>query len=135
MNKYLSLSLLVALILFVGCGDASHESITGKVVFQGQENFAFAGDVLELRSQSDPNSHAFAELNADGSFEVDSLHDGKITRGAKPGEYDARIVIADDDAEHKQKANKAINKRYLSFETSGLKVIVPSSQVTLEISK
>ena len=129
------ISLLAGLIFCVGCGVSDLESVAGKVVMQGQNSFAFAGDVLELRSQADPTAHAFAEIKADGSFEIDSLHGGEITHGVKPGEYDARIVISDDDAQHKQQAIKSINKKYLNFDTSGLKVVVPSPQITLEISK
>ncbi len=108
--------------------------MTGQVVYRGPQEFVFAGDVLELRLQSDPNVHAFAEIQPDGAFEIDSLVEGEIARGAKPGTYEARIVVSDDDAQHKVQASKAIPKKYLSFETSGLKVEVPSANVKLEIS-
>lgn len=69
------------------------------------------------------------------TIEERSLDEGKILQGAKPGEYVARIVIADGDYEHKKVAAKSINKKFLNFETSGLSVKVPTSGLTLSISK
>lgn len=126
--------MLALLAVTVGCSPQGLQSLEGKVLYQGGE-FVFAGDTLELRSSADASLHAFGELKPDGTFKVDTLENGKVVTGAKPGKYDARIVISDDDYEHKKLAAKSINKKFLSFESSGLSVTVPSSAVTLTISK
>lgn len=135
MNSAKSRAILLALLaVTVGCSPQGLQSLEGKVLYQGGE-FVFAGDTLELRSSADASLHAFGELKPDGTFKVDTLENGKVVTGAKPGKYDARIVISDDDYEHKKLAAKSINKKFLSFESSGLSVTVPSSAVTLTISK
>jgi hypothetical protein len=129
-------SLLAFSVVFIaGCSQQGLQSLEGQLVHQDGGAFEFAGDTIELRSQSDPTQHAFGEIKPDGKFKIDSLDEGKILQGAKPGEYVARIVIADDDYEHKKVAAKSINKKFLNFETSGLSVKVPTSGLTLSISK
>ena len=128
---------LIALLTMslLGCSPQGLQSLEGKVELQGGESFAFAGDSVELRSATDASLHAFGEIKPDGTFKIDTLDNGNIVTGAKPGHYEARIVISDDDYEHKKLASKSINKKFLNFETSGLKVTVPSSGLTLKISK
>jgi hypothetical protein len=92
-------------------------------------------DTIELRSQADSKQLAFGEIKADGKFKIDSLVNGSVVHGAAPGVYSARIVISDDDYEHKKLSAKSIPKKYFQFETSGLSVTIPSTGVTLQISK
>ncbi len=125
---------LLTLTLF-GCSESSLQPLAGKIKYVGDSEFAFSGDVVELRSQSDPSINAYGEVQPDGSFEVDSLDQGKIVKGAKPGKYAVRLVIADDDYEHKKLASKAINKKYFSFDTSGLEVDVPATNVAISITR
>jgi hypothetical protein len=125
---------LWALSLF-GCSESNLQPLAGKIKYVGDSGFAFSGDVVELRSQSDPTSNAYGEIQPDGSFEVDSLEKGKIVKGAKPGKYAVRLVIADDDYDHKKLASKAINKKYFSFDTSGLEVDVPATNVNFSITR
>lgn len=127
--------LLVVAVGIAGCNQKGLQSLDGKVVYQGGESFSFVGDTIELRSSADASVHAFGEIKPDGTFKIDTLDDGDFASGAKPGSYEARIVISDDDYEHKKLAAKSINKKYLSFETSGLSVTVPSSGATLTISR
>lgn len=128
-------SLLAFLLaLAAGCSPQGLQSLEGKVSYQGG-GFVFAGDTIELRSAANTSLRAFGEIKPDGTFKVDTLENGKVVTGAKPGTYEARIVISDDDYEHKKLAAKSINKKYLRFEASGLSVTVPSSAVTLTISK
>ena len=133
--KLLKLFCLVSLGFLEGCSQKGLQSLEGQVVFKDGGAFEFAGDSIELRSQSDSSLSAFGEIKPDGKFKIDSLTEGKLVPGTKAGVYSARIVISDDDYEHKKLAAKAINKKYLSFETSGLSVTVPASGLTLTISK
>lgn len=128
MRKFKSLYVVlgVSLLATMGCGQSSLSPIEGKVILDANAPFSFAGDTLEIRSQTDPASIAYAEIQADGTFRVESLKQGKIVQGAEPGRYQARIVISTDDPKHKDYALKAIPKKYLKFETSELLVEAPS---------
>lgn len=134
--NFLKLTFLGSLLLAsLGCGNASLSPVEGKVVLGPNVDFQFAGDTLEIRSGSNPSEVAYAEIQNDGSFSIESLQSGKIVRGANPGEYQARIVISTDDFQHKATALKTIPKKYLKFETSQLVVVAPSTNNTLTIQR
>jgi hypothetical protein len=117
-----------------GCSRSELASLEGKIVVQGASSFSFAGDVLELRLEGDTLQRAFGEIKPDGTFELETLDDGSVKRGLKPGAYQARVVFSDDDPKHPVEASKAIHRKYTRFETSGLKIEVPSEDVTLKVS-
>ncbi len=125
------------LVLFasiaIGCNSSEFKPLRGKVLLPSEIDFQFADDVIELRSKSNPQQLAFGEIQADGSFEVQSLKQGEIVNGARPGSYEARFVIADDDYSHKKLASRLISKRYLRFESSGLTVDIPNDGVVLQL--
>ncbi len=126
--------MIVLLALATGC-NGGQPNATGHVTLPEGSAFVFAGDTLELRAKQDLQQIAFGQLNPDGSFRIESLVDGKLVRGAREGIYQARIVIADDDYTHKAQAAKVIPKKYFSFETSGLTVQLPSTDIQLKLSK
>jgi hypothetical protein len=134
-NRISMLFMICSAVLLAGCGPQGLQSLEGQLVFQDGGSFEFSGDTIELRSQADSKQLAFGEIKPDGQFKVDSLVNGAIVQGTTPGVYFARILISDDDYEHKKLASKSINKKYLSFKTSGLSVTAPSTGVTLQISK
>lgn len=124
------------LLSFSGCDSNELQPIKGKVEFSDGTDFLFTGDIVELRLQSQNDYLAFAAIKPDGTFQVESMVDGVIGNGASPGNYDARIVISDDEPSHKQEAEKAIDPRFLEFATSGLQVQVPSpSELKLSLTK
>ncbi len=59
--------------------------------------------------------------------------EGKLVSGVQPGVYQARVVIADDEIDHKKLASKVLPKRYLNFDQSGWTIQVPSNDVRLEL--
>ncbi len=70
--------------------------------------FPFQGDVLELQLVGQKDQLAFGAIKPDGTFHVESLVGGVISKGAAPGIYAARIVISDDEPSHQQDAAKVI---------------------------
>jgi hypothetical protein len=122
------------LLLLAGCSRRDLELQQGKILFSDGTAFAFAGDVLEVRPVGQLQG-GFAEIQADGSFAIETLEDGTIFRGCKPGTYEARIVVSDDDYDHKAQAAIAINEKYLQFESSGLRFELPTPELQLRISK
>ncbi|XZE46891.1 hypothetical protein SH467x_002188 [Pirellulaceae bacterium SH467] len=105
------------------------------MVIEPESDFHFSGDTLEIRSKDRPAEVAYGEIKSDGTFRIESLRDGAIVQGTSAGEYEARIVVSDDDSQHKAAAHKAIPKKYLQFASSGLKVAAPNTQVTITISR
>ncbi len=136
MNRFINSILLSSAFTFanVGCSQNNLSPLEGKVVLSDID-FQFAGDTLEIRSQTNPREVAYGEIRPDGSFVIESLKEGLIVKGAASGDYEARVIVADDDFEHKAKGKKAIPKKYTSFETSGLKLSAPSRDATLTLSK
>ncbi len=134
-RNYGTIGCLASSTLFVfGCSSGELQPLEGRVLLK-EGTFPFSGDTIELRSETDSSSHAFGEIKSDGTFTIESLQAGNVVHGASPGAYAARIVISDDDYDHKKLAVKSIHKKYLQFETSGWRVQVPTKGLTLEISK
>ncbi len=129
----IGLSFLVALI--AGCSNSNFSEVAGKVLFEGNTQFEFADDVVELRSESNPDFIASGLIQPDGSFKVESLVQGKVVRGVPDGSYRARIVISDDDPKRRDSVLKTLSKKFLSFETSELTVTVPGEPLVLRLSK
>lgn len=120
-------------VCVLGCGRKSEAPLEGVVVIETESDFHFSGDTLEIRSKDRPAKVAYGEIKADGTFRIESLRDGAIVQGTSAGEYEARIVVSDDDSRHKSAALKAIPKKYMQFASSGLKVTAPNKQVTITI--
>ncbi len=126
--------LLFVFSICLGCAPGNQLPARGRIALSTDSGFTFAGDTIELRDRDQPTRLAFGQIQPDGSFVVESLIDGKIVSGAPAGKYQARLVISDDDYEHKQRAKKAIPKKFFSFDTSDLLVEVPASDIQLKLS-
>lgn len=128
-------SIIPAVILaLVGCGSSELHTLDGRVVLQDASEFVFSDDVLELRLEANPLQRAFGHIESDGSFHIETLDAGKIANGVRDGVYEARIVLSDDNPQHGKLASKAIDRKFTRFETSGLRVQVPSKDVVLHVS-
>lgn len=134
MRPLLRLLISAVIVALAGCGSSELYTLEGNVAFQDASDFRFSGDVLELRLKGNPLQRAFAQIEPDGAFRIETLEDGKVASGAKPGVYEARIVISDDDPQHVKLASKAIHRKFTRFETSGLTIEVPSPHVVLRIA-
>lgn len=134
MRSLIYIALFAVVTASVGCGESEFRAQGGKVVVQHPADFAFSGDVLELRLESDPLQRAFAEIKPDGTFDIESIHEGAISAGLRPGVYRARLVFSDDDPEHTKRASKVIHRKFTRFETSGLRIQVPSQDAVLSVS-
>ena len=130
------LSALAALISLTGCtqsGPPVH-AVQGQVQLQGGDISTLSGHVIEVALASDPRVRASGEIKPDGKFELESLLDGKIKKGALEGKYTARIVLADDDPQQRRTAAQTIHPKFLKFESSGLGLEVPAKEpVQLEV--
>lgn len=120
---------VILLLSIAGCGPSGPKTypVSGKLDLPGGDVSPLAGSTVEIASAADPQVRAAGEIMPDGRFELETLHAGQMRSGALQGEYKARIVLADDDRATRQRAAKAVAKKYLSFETSGLTVSVPAA--------
>ena len=129
---------LAALLTLTGCsqsGPAVHQ-VQGQVQLNGGDAAPLAGHMVEIQLATNPQVRASGEIKPDGNFQLESLLEGKIRKGAPEGKYNARIVLADDDVKVKQTAAAAINPKFLQFNSSGLSIEVPSKEpVQLQIQR
>jgi hypothetical protein len=112
-----------------GCGPdgPTMYTVSGKLDLTGGDVGLLAGSTVEIKSDSEPSVRAAGEIRADGRFQLESLHSGVMRRGAMSGSYRVRIVLADDDAAARKRAAKAIDRKYLKFDTSDLTLQVPAT--------
>lgn len=115
-------------ILSNGCGSASEaHPVTGQLQGAPAE---LAGHLIEVSRDSDPNTRGFGTLDAQGTFRLERLTDGRLERGVPAGSYRARLVL-NDEGDGKTK-RPPVPRRYLEFQTSGWTLQVPAAQtVTL----
>lgn len=124
--RYLTLSLILAI---VGCGSGeTFHPIQGKFELPGGDLSALAGCTIEAIHDANPLVRASGAIQADGSFFLETLKEGVIHRGAAEGTYRLRIILSDDDPASRRKAARAVARRLLEFDTSGLSLRVPSGE-------
>lgn len=118
----------------LGCGRGGPRTypVSGKLDLAGGDLSALSGGHIDAALRDDPTVRASGEIRPDGSFALQTFDGGVIRQGAREGSYRVRIILDDEDPAGKQRARRAIARRFLSFETSGLSIRVPSeSPVTL----
>jgi hypothetical protein len=128
---------LAASGLLFGCGPGGPKTfpVTGQVELVGGEIKLLVGSHVEAALESDATIRASGQIQEDGSFRLQSLHQGATKAGAREGKYKVRLILADDDQANLKQARKAVPPRYLNFATSGLSVTVPpTGEVALTIA-
>src|SRR5262249_44719977 len=107
LNRRLAAALLAAARgLVAGCGPRGPQlyPVTIKLVVDGGEVADLAGSTLDAAAEADPTVRASGTIEADGTVVLETLHVGKIRKGAQEGTYQARIVLSDDDTAVRRKA-------------------------------
>lgn len=130
--------MLLAILLLTGCGAANSPvvPVTGQLTLSGGDAAPLSGHMIEVTKADDNLVRSYGEIKPDGNFELESLIEGKILKGVQPGKYHARIVLGDDDPQHRQLARAAIHPRYLKFNSSGLSFDAPATgPVQLQVSR
>jgi hypothetical protein len=127
---------VMGLLEVAGCsGGPRTYPVRGKVELAAGDIQVLAGSNVEAALESDPTVRASGVIEPDGSFTLETLHAGAILKGAQEGNYQARIVLSDDDKEIRRQAARALAPRFLQFQTSGLSFQVPTqSGVTLIVA-
>lgn len=133
-------SSLSALGLMIGVSACSSNQVklypvNGKIEMTDGDVSVLAGSTIEAALENEPTLRASGVIQADGSFTLETLEAGVVRKGAREGNYKARILLGDDDPKLKRAANKALNRRFRDFETSELKFQVPAEGgVNLKVS-
>jgi len=129
----------VALLGLAGCGGGPKvHSVRGKVVLADGEVSQLAGKHIEFELENNPAVRADGLIDSEGRFELQTMHQGKLHKGALEGKYRARIVLSGDDDEEKPKRRRGrlVHERFLDFKTSGLTYQVPTEgDITITLSK
>lgn len=124
---------LVGLAL-TGCGTKGIEGpstvpVTGKVVFTKNGNLEPIVDrqgAVEFESVDQPGVKAIGDIQADGTFTVSTLFDGKAKPGAVPGQHRVRLNLD-------ERAQQYVAPQFLQFDRSGIAVTVAEPQSNVEI--
>lgn len=135
--KSVRLLTAIGLLAAVGCADDSPKvyPTAGKVTLTGGDGAKLIGHHVEMVLAEDPAVRASGVIGTDGSFRLETLHNGKILKGVREGKYQARILPAEEDDNGKKLKRPPISPRHLKFETSGLSLQVPAAgDVTFELS-
>ncbi len=119
-----SLAVIVALLLccLPGCGPREPKTypVTGKVVFlKGGKVAQLQGWSVQFQSVAEPDMRATGDLGPDGAFKIVSIVNNRGKAGVVEGQH--RICVRnllDPNA-------KAIDPKFMNFETSGITVTVP----------
>jgi hypothetical protein len=122
------LPVLALLLAAAGCNSSGLYPVQGKIVdLKGNSIPGIEGSQIHF-SSLDGKISSVGEVQADGSF---SLFTHKPGDGVQPGEYEIVIVRKWLDPEHA--APLAIDPKYESFATSGLKRTVEPKSNTFEL--
>ena len=133
-----TLAVVSTLAVAMGCSRGGPKTlpVAGQVKLSGGDSSVLAGHTLEIALDSNQHIRAAGEIQSDGSFHLQTIQEGAVLSGALPGEYQARLVLSDDDTARKNLAAKTIHPRHMEFERSGLTLRVPSDQpIALEIKR
>src|SRR5262245_39900924 len=129
---------VIGLWVVTGCGPSGPKTypVTGRVEVAGGNAAPLAGSNVEAALDSDPTVRASGVIEEDGRFTLETLHAGKILKGAQAGTYKARIVLSDEGERGSRKlARAAVHPRFLQFESSGLRFEVPANgDIVLQVS-
>jgi len=128
----------VVLLGVLGCGDPGLKTypVRGNVELAGGDVKVLAGSHVEAALVRDNTTRASGEIQPDGTFALQTQHQGVLLKGAPEGQYEARIILTDDDRKARKQAAQAVHARFLRFNTSGLTFQVPTNgDVTLKVSR
>jgi hypothetical protein len=126
---------LLGLLGCGGDGPVTH-AVSGKVEVSGGDVKDLAGGYVEAALTTDPTLRASGEIQEDGSFILETLHNGVTLRGAREGTYQVRLILPDNDKGRLRRAQELVAPRFLQFKTSGLTLTVPPpDEVSLLVSK
>ena len=120
-----------------GCGATTPTTspVQGKVLVPGGDVRTLAGAHVQAVLVNDLRVEAQGEIQDDGTFTLETIHDGVSMRGVQAGEYQVRIVLSDEDRGFRRRKGQVIAPRFAQYKTSGLTLQVPTSgAVTLELA-
>lgn len=121
----------------LGCGQSGPRTypIQGKIQLINADAKILAGSHIEAALETDTLVRASGEIQEDGSFSLQTNHQGDVLHGAVEGKYQVRIILNDDDAKARRYAASNIGRRFLDFKTSGISLTVPSEhEVSISVT-
>ena len=119
---------LLAAVGLAGCSSEPLRPAGGRVSLSGGDVAVLAGSTVEIALESDPTVRASGTIEPDGRFNLDTLQNGAVRRGAPEGAYKARIILGDDDPALQKKAAKANQvTRISTVITTALPTSTPSA--------
>lgn len=129
--------LAVGLPVLVGCGPEKPKTypVSGKIEMPpGSDIKGLVGQTLEFQSVSEPNTRAYAEIQADGAFTLSTWREGVSLPGAIEGTHKGRIILEVHDDDDRPRKRLPIDPKFTRFESSGWQITVPvNEEVILKV--
>lgn len=115
----------LALPGIAGCGAAGPVTypIEGRVLIEAGDPASLEGQFIEVALVEDPSQRAAGIIGPDGKFKLETLDQGKVWGGARPGNYQARLTLNDEGDGRVKKPR--VPRKYLDFKSSGWSLRVP----------
>lgn len=129
---------LVGCLGLAGCGPSGPKMhpVEGRVLVSDGEVRLLAGSYVELLAEEQPEVRASGRIDEQGAFQVQMLRDGKVQPGVVEGNYRVRVILGDEGDEGvPPRRGSPVHPRFFSFDSSGLKLTVPSEDYTLRLSR
>lgn len=135
-----AVALALVLLAPVGCGKGKPKThpVQGKVEFVDGRIEDLAESNVEFEQEGEAKVRAYGKIEPDGSFIMQTCHEGRSLPGVPEGRYRARILLLTDEdlSEHAPRRLTPVHPRFLKFETSNLLFTVPvDGDITVTISK
>jgi len=111
---------VLVVLLVWGCGPRQYP-VKGTVTFTDGTPVKVGGTVVFETTVNDRPVMARGAIKPDGSFELSTQVPGD---GAFPGKYRVKLVPAEPDVDAKGPREPGFDKKYSSFESSGLEIEV-----------
>jgi hypothetical protein len=126
--------LAVAVAALAGCaeGGPKYYPVTGRVVLEdGSVPKRLVRQTIEFQSATEPNTRAFAEIQADGTFVLWTWRQGRGTKGAIEGSHRGRIILEipqEEQGPNDRRRKGPVDFKYTRFETTPWTIQVPVAE-------
>jgi hypothetical protein len=136
----IAVALALALLAPAGCGKGGPKTfpVKGKVEFADGKVEDLAQSNVEFEGEGEARVRAYGSIGADGSFVMQTFHEGRSLPGVPEGTYRARILLPTDeeDSDDAPRRPTPVHPRFLKFETSNLSFKVPADgEITVKVSR
>lgn len=128
-----TLLIAIGLACCTGCSQSNIKLHPVHGTIRTEKITDLVGSTVEIALAEKISDRGFGVITESGDFHIQSLQGGELLDGVPEGTYVVRVLPNDEDSDSRKRAVAAIPKKFLAFETSNLKISVPTD-TGIEIS-